>query len=169
MKRVILNVICAFVLMLIQSNVDAAFGLQLVCQFGVIAALLTGALSLPMVSSSISIFCLAILCDMFVSGPVGLYAFALMVTFGVARALLSRFRSERVFALMLWACLLCVLFDLIQTALYSVYYFNPKYWTLFVKLGWKDALATTIMTPVMLWSVLRLERLFSRRRTPGLS
>ena len=169
MKRVILNVLCAFVLMLVQANVDSAFGVQMMCQFVVIAALLTGALSMPMMSSTLSILVLAIVGDFFVSGPIGLYAFCLMVTFGISRALLSRFRSERVFALMIWACLLCILFESLQATLYSLYYMSPRFWGIFGKTFWKDAIVTTIMTPLVMWIVLRLERLTSRRRTSGLN
>ena len=169
MKRVILNALCAFILMLIQTNVSSAFGIQMVCQFCAIAALLTGALSMPMMSSAISILVLAVICDLFVSGPIGIYAFCLMVTFGIARALLSRFRYERVFALMIWSCILCILFESLQATLYSLYYLSTQYWVIFAQFFWKDAIATTIATPVVMWLILRLERLMSRRHTTGLT
>lgn len=169
MKRVIINAICALVLMLIQTNVGSAFGMNVVCEFFVIAAVISGATSMPMISSCLSMLALALLMDFFVSGPIGLYAFACMSVFAISRALLNRFRSERLISVMFWASLICIVFEAIQAALYSLYYFDTQYWKIYGNIFWIDALLTALMTPFVMWIEHLLERLFSRRHSNGLN
>ncbi len=169
MKRVVINAVCAMLLMIIQSNVDSAFGIDYVCQFVVIAAVLTGAGAMPMISSCVSMLILACVVDFFVSGPIGLYAFICMVVFGISRALLTRFRSERLIAVMFWGCLLCVLFESLLAVVYSLYYWNGQFWHIFARSVWVDAILTALFTPVLMWIEHLVERILSRRHASGLN
>ncbi len=169
MKRVIINAICAFFLMFIQTNVDAAFGIQAMAQFGVIAAVLTGMCSMSMMPSAISMLLLAVLCDLFASGPVGLYAIAFMLMFGCSRALIHRFRSERVIAVMIFSVIMTVFFELLLALLYCAYYRSSAYLSIFVHIFLIDILLTALLAPGVMWLNGLLETLFSGRKKNGLT
>ena len=92
MKRVVLNALLALVLMILQTGVSSSFGLESVCHFTVIAAVLSGALSLPMISSTVSILLLGVVCDMWMSGVSGLTPLLLMIVYLGVRAAMLPFR-----------------------------------------------------------------------------
>ncbi|MBR4986432.1 MAG: hypothetical protein IKY83_11920 [Proteobacteria bacterium] len=169
MKRVIINVVIAFICMLIQSNVSSAFGLDIVCQYGVIAIILSAATSMSLVSSSVSMLIFALLCDIFASGPIGVYAFCLMVVFAVSHALMFRFRSERLVALMIWSAVMSVLFELLLAGVYAGIFWNRHYFFIFIDHFWKDMIATALMTPAVMALEHLAEKVFSRKKTSSLS
>ncbi len=168
MKRAILNVACALLFLLIQTNINSAFGIEAICQFGIIAAVLSGGFSMPMISSTISILILGLICDLNGIGPLGLYTFSFMVVFGITRAIMTRLKSERVISLMIWSLLLCILFEFLQATLYSLFYQDTIFGGLFIRKFWLDALLTSLFTPVMMWFEHLLERIFTRRKASGL-
>ena len=167
MKRVIIHAVLALVLMIVQANVHSAFGIQLTCHYGVIAAVLSGVFTLPLTSSALSLLILATICDLFASGPLGLFAFACMLVFAVSRAFMHRFRTERFVFVMLWGCIMSIVLDAVLGILYSAYYRNAQFLTIFVQIFWKNALITGLMTPVVMWISQQLDRLFTPRRNNG--
>ena len=169
MKRVIINAICAFILMLVQANFDAAFGIQALAQFGIIAAVLTGMTSMSMRASSISMLLLALLCDIFSSGPVGIYAIAFMLVFGLSRAILFRFHSERIIAVMIACAVMSALFEFLLALLYCAYYWDSAFLTVFVHVFWKDLILTAIFAPVVMWLCNILETALIRHKKNSLT
>ena len=79
MKRVVINALLAFILMLIQTSVASSFGLLSVCQFGILASVVSSALAFPTMSTSISMLLLGLAFDLWVSGPPFLYAFLFVI------------------------------------------------------------------------------------------
>lgn len=169
MKRVIINASCALLLMLMQTNVDAAFGIQAMAQFGIIAAVLSGMTSMNMLPSAVSMLILALICDSFASGPIGLYAIAFMLVFGFSRVVINRFKSERIIAVMIFSAIMTLFFELLLALLYSAYYMDTVYHTIFLRVFWKDIILTALFSPCMLWLNLAFDVLFSRRRKKGLT
>lgn len=168
MKRVIINVVTAFIFMLIQTNFASAFGLDLICQFGVIAIVLSAATSMNIVPSAVATLIFALLCDIFVSGPIGIYAFCLMVVFALAHALVARFKSERTISIVIWACLMTIVFELLLSCVYAAIYKEFHYFVIFINQVWKDLLITSLLTPVMMYVTHFAEKIFTQRRTSSL-
>ncbi len=169
MKRVVINAVTAFLLMLVQSNVDSAFGIQAMAQFGIIAAVLTGMTSMPMVSSAISMLIFALLCDVFTSGPIGLAAFVFMLVFGIGRAIVARFKSERVIAVMIFCATMTILFEFLLAIVYCAYYREFVFLSIFVSQFWNDVLLTALLTPAVMTINHALESIFVRRKKASLS
>lgn len=168
MKRVIINVVTAFICMLIQMNITSAFGIDTLCQYGVIAIILSAATSMNLVTSSVATLIFALLCDIFVSGPIGIYAFCLMLVFGITHALLSRFRSERMIALMIWAAVMTTAFELLLACAYAGVYKDFHYFMIFVNHFWKDLILTVLMTPAVMYLNQLAEKIFTHRKTSSL-
>ena len=168
MKRVVINVVTAFIFMLIQTNFASAFGSDLVCQFGVIAIVLSAATTMNIVPSAVAMLIFALLCDIFVSGPVGIYAFCLMVVFALSHALLARFKSERTISIMIWSGLMTIVFELLLACVYSGIFKSFHYFVIFLEQFWKDVLITALLTPVVMYVTLFAEKIFTQRRTSSL-
>ena len=169
MKRVIINAICAFVMMLIQSNFNSAFGVELMAHFALIAAVLCCVLAMPVTSSAISILILGIVCDLMVSGPPGFYALTLSIVFVITYLLMKRLRSDRIISLMLYTAIAAIIFELLLTSGYCLIYRNWLYASIFVRHFLWNALLTAGFTPIMMYLVRFLEHLFNRRKTSGLN
>lgn len=169
MKRVVINAVSAFLLMIIQSNVDSAFGIQAMVQFGIIAAVLTGMTSMPMMASTISMLIFALLCDMFTSGPVGIAAFVFMLVFGIGRAVVARFKSERVIAVMIFCAVMTIIFEFLLSIVYCAYYRDFVFLSIFLSQFWKDFILTAFLTPAVMTINRALESIFMRRKKAGLN
>ena len=165
MKRVVIYAVLALILMAVQANVHSAFGVQTVCHFGIIAAVVSGAFSFPLISSAIAMSLLAMTCDLFVSSPLGLYAFVFMVVFSISRALLFRFRSERLIFVLMWICIMGIAFDALLAAAYSAYYRDTVFFSIFLSFFWKNALVTTILSPVIIRFAHWWDRILTPKRT----
>lgn len=164
MKRVLINALTTILLMIVQTNVTSAFGMDVMCQFGVIAIVLAAATSMPAISSAIALLCVGLFCDVWGSGPVGLYAMAFMFTFAIAWAFMHRMKTERVIALMVCSALTCALFEGLLAAVYSIYYMESRFLAMFLRYFWIDALVTAILTSPVMWVTHMIEKLFIRRR-----
>ena len=169
MKRVVLNALLALVLMILQTGVSSSFGLESVCHFTVIAAVLSGALSLPMISSTVSILLLGVVCDMWLSGVSGLTPLLLMIVYLGVRAAMLPFRSERVLAVMVYGILASIAYDALCALAYGVFYRSMTFFSIFGRVFWCDALWAAIWTPLVMWMVMFLDRVTSRKRKSGLS
>ena len=169
MKRVIINAVSAFLLMIVQSNVDSAYGIQAMAHFGIIAAVLTGMTSMPLMASAISMLILALLCDVFMSGPIGIAAFVFMVVFGIGRAVVARFKSERVVAVMVFCAAMSILFEFLLALVYCAYYQEFVFLSIFVTQFWKDFLLTALLAPAVMAINHALESVFMRHKKAGLS
>ena len=165
MKRVIINALAAILLMLVQTNVTFAFGLDVLCQFGVIAVVLGAATAMPVIPSAIAMLCIALFCDIWSSGPVGLYAMAFMGCFAVAWAFIGRMKTERVIALMICSAIICIVFEVLLAAIYSLYYLDTHFLLVFLHQFWANALLTALMTPLVMWMTHFIEKLFIRRKS----
>lgn len=168
MKRVVINVVTAFIFMLIQTNFASAFGLDLICQFGVIAIVLSAATTMSIVPSAVATLIFALLCDIFVSGPIGIYAFCLMVVFALAHALLARFKSERTISIMIWGGLMTIVFELLLACVYAGIFKTPHYFVIFLDHFWKDVIITSLLTPIVMYITLFAEKIFTQKRTSSL-
>lgn len=165
MKRVIINALTAILLMLAQTNVTSAFGWDVLCQFGVIAIVLAAATTMPAMPTAVAMLCVAFFCDVWSSGPVGLYAMAFMASFAVAWAFIGRTKTERVIALMVCSALVCMLFEGILAVIYSIYYWDTHFLSVFLHQSWMNALMTACLTPLVMWAMHGIEKLFIRRKT----
>ena len=169
MKRVIINTICAIAMMLIQSNFHSAFGIEIMVHFTLIAAVLCCAMAMPPFAGSISVLILGLICDMMVSGPAGFYALILSIVYVLMYLVMSRLRSDRIITMMLYTAIASILFDLLLTAGYCLIYRSWMYWTIFVRHFYLNALLTAVFAPIMMYLVRFLEKVFTRRKTSGLS
>ena len=169
MKRVIINTICAIVMMLIQSNFNSAFGIEIMAHFTLIAAVLICAMAMPVFAGSISILILGLICDLMVSGPAGFYALTLSIVYVGMYLVMSRLRSDRIITMMLYTAIARILFDLLLTTGYCLIYRNGMYWTIFVRHFYLNAFLTAVFTPIMMYLVRFIEKVFTRRKTSGLS
>lgn len=167
MKRLIITTLMALVLMCVQANVDSAFGLDFVCHFGMIAAVFLGVSAVPMMSSSIAMLILALVCDLCVSGPIALFALATMIVFAISRAFLFRFRTERMVAVMMGGALVSIAFDSLLAVLYSIYFQSTVYLSIFIHVFWKNAIVSFVMTPIFIGLVQAVEKLTTARRRTG--
>lgn len=165
MKRVIISAVCAFILVLIQTNFDSAFGFSVTIQFPVICAILACTLALPVVPASISVLCLGLVCDLMSSGPQGIYALSLGIVYVIAFVILNRLRTERVISLMFYVALGCILFDALQATGYSAVYRSLQYWRIFAHHFVWDALITALFTPIMMYLVRILESFLDRKHS----
>lgn len=165
MKRVIINAMTAIILMLGQTNVTSAFGWDILCQFGVIAMVLASATAMPMIPSAVAMLCIALFCDIWSSGPVGLYAMAVMICFALAWGIIGRLKTERVIALMICSAVMSSLFEAILAAVYSIYYLDTHFLAVFGHQFWINALVTACMTPLVMGITHFVEKLFIRRKT----
>ena len=169
MKGVIINAVCAFVMMLVQSNFHSAFGVTVMAHFTIIAVILSCALAMPPAASGISILILGIICDLMVSGPAGLYPLLLSIIYVGVYLVMTKLRSERVMSMMIYAAVSCILFELLLCIAYCVIYQSWQYWSIFIHGFIWNALLTTCFTPIMMYLNRSLEKLFDRKKTSNIS
>ncbi len=169
MRIVIINALCALLLMIAQSNFNASFGIDAMCQFGVIGMVLCCGLVMPSIASMVSMVVLGFACDLWASGPTGLYALVFSLVFIIFRAIMLRFRSERVVAMMIFAAIASAFFELLLAAGYGVVYRQTVYLMLFLRRFWLDAILSALFLPLVMFVVQLLDRLFSSHRKTGLT
>ena len=169
MRIVIINALCALLLMIAQSNFNASFGVEAMCQFGVIGMVLCCGLVMSPIASMVSMVLLAFVCDLWASGPTGLYALVFSLVFILFRAIMARFRTERVIAMMIFAAIAAALFEFLLAAGYGVFYRQTVYLMLFLRRFWLDAILTALFLPLVMVIVQLLDRLFSSHRKTGLT
>ena len=169
MKRAALNAFLAFAFLLLQSNIAAAYGFSAVCHFAVIAITLSGVCAMPMISSSVALLLLAFVCDALSSGPTGLCALLLVLISMLCRAFMSRFRSERLIFVIVCTAVSSALFDALTALFCALYYQNTVFGSLFLSLGWKNALLTAIASVPFLLILQQLDKWTDKRRKSELS
>ena len=169
MKRVVINALCVMIWMLIQSNFDSAFGVEIMVQFGIIGIILACGMAMPVVPATISVLVFGLFCDIWVSGPTGLYALLLSIVYVCVYLVMTRLRSDRVITMMVYAALSCIVFEAMLATAYGIIYRTWVFWSIFKSHFIWDALATAIFTPLLMFLVRALESLIGRRRTSGLS
>ena len=169
MRAAVLNAFCAVLLMIAQSNFDAAFGVNIMCQFGLIALVLACGVGISAVPAAVSLMIVALVCDMWASGPGGLYAFVMMLVFVLFRIVMSRIRSERVIAMMIYAAVAVVVFEWILAGAYAGIYRSTIYLSICLRRFWADALVTAAFVPIVMALLQLLDRIFTARRHSGLA
>ena len=169
MRIVIINALCALLLMIAQSNFNASFGVDAMCQFGVIGIVLCCGLVMSPIASIFSMVLLAFACDLWASGPTGLYALVFSLVFILFRAIMSRFRTERVVTMMIFAAIATAVFELLLAIGYGLVYRQTLYLSLFVRRFWLDAILTALFLPIVMFIVQMLDRLFSSHQKTGLT
>ena len=181
MKRVVINALLAFILMLIQTSVASSFGLLSVCQFGILASVVSSALAFPTMSTSISMLLLGLAFefvvrnslrfefDLWVSGPPFLYAFLFVIAHLVASAIIGKIRTERPVFVILYATMASAFFDLLQCVAYSLFYREGYYWDMFPRVVFVDAIWAAVWAAPYMWGVLALDRIIVKRRAGRLS
>lgn len=169
MKRVVVNALCVMVWMLIQSNFDSAFGVEVMVQFGIIGVILACSMAMPVVPATVSVLVIGLFCDLWASGPAGLYALCLSLIYVGVYLIMTRLRSDRVISLMIYSALSCIMFEALLSTGYCLVYRTWVYWSIFKSHFIWDALATALFTPLIMVLVRSIETLVSRRRTSGLS
>lgn len=169
MKRAALNAFLAFVCLLLQSNIAAAYGFSAVCHFAIIAITVAGVCAMPMVSSSVAILILAFICDALSSGPTGLCALLLVLLSMLSRAFMSKFRSERLIFVVVCSAVSSALFDALTALSCALYYQNTVFGALFLSLGWKNALLTALASIPFLLFLQQLDKWTDKRRKSELS
>ena len=169
MRIVIINALCALLLMIAQSNFNASFGVDAMCQFGIIAMVLCCGLVMAPIASILSMVVLAFACDLWASGPTGLYAFVFAIVCILFRAIMSRFRTERVVTMMIFAAIAVAVFELLLAIGYGLVYQQTVYLSLFVRRFWLDAILTAVFLPIVVFFVQLLDRLFSSHHKTGLT
>lgn len=169
MKRVVINALLAFLLMLLQTGVSASFGVVSLCHFGILAALVSASLAFPTISSTISMLVLGFLFDLWVSGPTSLYALLFVVTTLIIRGVVGKFRTERLVLIVLYAAVASAFFDFVQCLAYSLYYRDSLYWHVLSQVILGDMGWTALFAAPYMWAVLLLDRVIAKRRTGRLS
>lgn len=169
MKGVFYYITVGFVLMLLQSGVASAFGVESVCAFGVLVGVLLAVLGMPRIPSILGALVLAVLCDFYASGVPGAYALCQMVVFQAVYCLMNRVRPQRTVSIAIFAAVACIGFDALCAVFYSVYYASAVYWRIFLRIFWKDALWTAAWTPILMWGFMGIGRMISARRKSGLT
>ena len=169
MKRVVINALLAFILMLIQTSVASSFGLLSVCQFGILASVVSSALAFPTMSTSISMLLLGLAFDLWVSGPPFLYAFLFVIAHLVSSAIIGKVRTERPVFVILYATMASAFFDLLQCVAYSLFYREGYYWDMFPRVVFVDAIWAAVWAVPYMWGVLALDRVIVKRRAGRLS
>lgn len=169
MPHVLFNAFCAIMLIILQTNVIAAFGIGGWFQFGVIAASLAATLGMPIAAGTLSVLVVALFADYNASGPPGIYAFVLVVIFLILRMAAARFKPQRIFVIMIYAALATVAFEAALAVIYRLYYGNISTLSLFANQAIVDAIATALFLPIVATMVNALARLWQRRRQSELS
>ena len=169
MKRVVINALCVIIWMLIQSNFDSAFGVEVMVQFGIIGVIMASSMAMPVVPATVSVLVFGLFCDLWVSGPAGLYALLLSVVYVCVYLIMTKMRSDRVISQMIYAALSCIVFEALLATGYSIIYRTWGYWSIFKAHFIWDAIATSLFTPAFMGMIRLIESLVSRRRTSGLS
>lgn len=169
MKRVVINALVAFFLMFIQTSISSSFGLLSVCQFGILASVVSSTLSFPTISTSLSMLLLGLAFDLWVSGPPFLYAFLFILVHLVTSAIISKFRTGHPVFVILYAVLASAFFDFVQCVAYSLFYRVSFYWDMLPRVAVVDAILTGIWAAPYMWGVLALDRFIVKRRAGRLS
>ena len=99
----------------------------------------------------------------------GLAAFVFMLVFGIGRAIVARFKSERVIAVMIFCAAMTILFEFLLAIVYCAYYREFVFLSIFVSQFWNDVLLTALLTPAVMTINHALESIFVRRKKASLS
>ena len=132
MPHVLFNALCAILLITLQTNVIAAFGIGGWFQFGIIAASLAATLDMPIIAATLSVLVVALFADYNASGPPGIYAFTLVCVFLILRMAAARFKPQRLFVIMIYAALATLVFEGLLAVIYRIYYGNVSTLSIFV-------------------------------------
>ena len=169
MPNVLFNALCAILLITMQTNVMAAFGIGEWFQFGVIAACLAASFDMPIVPATLSILVIALFADFNAAGPPGIYAFTLICTFLILRAAVARFKPQRLVVIMLYAALASIAFEAGLAGFYRLYYGNISTLPLLIQKAPIHAIATALALPIVASGIKNLTQWWQRRRQSELS
>lgn len=164
MKRVMINALLAFALMLFQTGFSSAFGVLSVCQFGILASVASASLAFPAMPAAVSALALALAFDLWVSGPPFLYALLFVLTHLALTAVISGMRAQRPLFVIAHAALGSALFDFLQCVAYSLCYDEASYWNMLPRAAGIDAILTALFAVPYMQALIALDRIIAKRR-----
>ncbi len=168
MPYIILNSLLSILGMLIASNFSSAFGTNAVPEFLVISALCAAVLAQPMVASTLAFLITATCADLLMSGPPGVPAFFGILIYLFIRLLTLRLQPQRFVSISIIALVSTFLYHAVLAGVYTLYFRDAPFFTIFLHNDWICALLTALLAPIMIWLTNRLGALFEKRKQGGL-
>ncbi len=165
MPTVIFNAILPILGMILASNFCSAFGFAAAPEFAIAAAVSASVMNLPMASSTLSFLVVAAAADLNASGPPGLVSFLLVILYLLLRMITQNAQPQRFLGMAALALTATFILHAAQAGIYTLYYPDAPFWTLFLKRSWISALETALLTPIVVWLVNRIGSLFEKKKT----